>query len=216
MRNLSTLAFICVSFLFTGCYLSHERPTDAEGMPPVPAPVCPPESTDPVVRYDVLDAVDMTVEAGTRGVRFITFRVRELAHTDQEFAEFPYRFTALVGSLTMPDGEPVFDRVRLILSDRRSNFGPDSVIAAPDESIFENELWDANMLRAGAEVVFTLEADIAANAPGGTYEVRLGDECDLTPRMWFVPEDPPTVEMPVDRIGGNSPITIHVTVTPRT
>ena len=53
----------------------------------------------------------------------------------------------------------------------------------------------------------------------GTYAVcgsnaNLGNECDLTPRMWFVPDAPPTVEMPLDRIGGNAPITIHVTVVP--
>jgi hypothetical protein len=209
--TLITLAF--VSFVVSGCYASHTRPS--EDAPPevvVPPPVCPAESPESAVRYDVLDAEDVTVEAGTRRAQLVVFRLRETIGHDAEFAEYPYRVRAMLGSLTTPDGGAVFTNLRLRVAGRPSGFGPYDVVAGPDE-VAEGELWDANILRAGDEAVFTLEADIAEGVEG-VYEIRLGDECDLTPRMWFVPEDPPTVEMPTDRIGGNDPITIIVTVVP--
>ncbi len=210
MRNLITFAL--VSSLFVGCYSSHTRPNDAFVEPP-PAPTCAAESSDPVVRYDVLTSDNVVVEAGTRRVSLMSFRLRELTGTDVEFAEYAYRVEALMGSLTAPDGGPVFTNFGLRLSDRTSDFGPD--IVATGSEVVEGELWDARLLRAGQEVVFTLEADIT---PGvvGSFAIRLGDRCDLTPSMRFAPDGEIPIEIPLNRIGGNEPITILVTVVPAT
>lgn len=201
---------VALAGTLSGCYLSHgrERPPG-----PVPA-VCPAESPDPVVRYEDLGSGPVTHEAGTRRSEIASFRLTELVGADVEYAEYPYRVAALMGSLTTPEGGPVFTRMRLLIEERTGElFGPD-VIATGSE-VVEGELWDSSLLRAGRSVTATLVLDIAPDAVAGTYEFRLGNECDLTPRMWFVPEDGPTVEMPTDRIGGNEPITVRVTVVPR-
>jgi hypothetical protein len=211
VTRFNLIAFACVSSLFTGCYMSHERPSDAEVEMPPPAPTCAPESSDPIARYEVLMADDVEIEAGTRRAEIMSVSLRGLNGSDLEFAEYLYRFEAVMGSLTAPDGGAVFTNARLRVSGRSSLFGPYDIIAAGEE-VVEGEFWDANILRAGDEVVLTLEVDVAEGVEG-IYEVRLGDECDLTSRMWTVPEDGPTVEMSADLID-DEPITVIVTVVP--
>ena len=210
MNRFNLFALVIVSFLFIGCYSSHTRPNDAF-VEPTPGPMCAAESPDLAVRYDILTSDSVVVEAGTRRVALMSFRLRELTGTDVEFAEYAYRVEALTSSLTAPDGGPVFSGFGLRLSDRASDFGPD--IVATGGEVVEGELWDARLLRAGQEVIFTLEADIAAGV-AGTFAIRLGDRCDLTPSMRFAPDGVTPVEIPLDRIGGNAPITVLVTVVP--
>lgn len=213
MYRFNLIAFAFVSFVVSGCYASHTRPS--EDAPPEvvvpPAPTCPAESPESVARHEVLEAGDVTVEAGTRRAALASFRITAML-SDVEYAEYLYRFEALMGSLTAPDGGPAFTNARLRVTGRTALFGPYDIVATGSE-VVEGEFWDSNLLRAGDEVDLTLEVDVAEGVEG-VYEVRLGNECSLTERMWFVPEDGPTVEMPDELIGGNDPITVIVTVVP--
>jgi hypothetical protein len=128
-------------------------------------------------------------------------------------AEFPYRVAAIMGSLRTPDGHPAIDNIWLHMHERPALFGPDSP-STDSTSEFEGRLWDANILRANHELTFTLLMDIADDAEG-TFEITLGNECSLTPRMWFAPDGADTVPMPIELIGNNHPITVRITVVPR-
>ncbi|KAA0206768.1 hypothetical protein EDM68_01540 [Candidatus Uhrbacteria bacterium] len=212
MRNFFSLVFV---FLFvSGCYLSHGR-EDAPEMPiEPPSTGCPVESLDPVARFEVIDApAEITSAPGSRDVAVMSFRLTG-ARVDLETAEYPYRFAGALGSLTTPDGDPVFENARLVVSERTTLYGPYDVIDDGDEAE-EGEFWDANLLRAGGTFTFTFLVDVAEDAvPGGSYEVRLGDECSLSPRFWYFHEDG-TTEMPIELIGGNDPIAVRVTIGPR-
>lgn len=211
MRSFAPVSLVCASFV-SGCYASHTR---EEEMPPpvVEPPVCPEESGSPGVIVEVMSVSDVYVEAGTRDFAVLDFRVREIAGHDTEIAEFPYRIAALMGSLITPAGEPVFSQIWLDMHERRALFGPDDLPADATSSA-EGRLWDSNLLRAHEEFNFTLLLDVAPSA-AGTYEITIGSGCHFTPRMWFVPEDGPTIPMPVELIGNNTPVTVRVTITPR-
>ncbi|MEK7473549.1 MAG: hypothetical protein AAB668_02380 [Patescibacteria group bacterium] len=210
MRNFFSLVFVCL--FANGCYLSHGR-EDASETPPGPLPeLCPTEASDPDVTIDDVSAVDLTVEAGTAGVSPIGYVIRQRSGDDVEIAEFPVTFRALSGSLTTSDGRPAITNIRLE-TDRRTLYGPEDVSAGADLE-YETLLWDANMLRAHDDFPFYLIFDVTDTAEG-TFEVTLGDECHLTPRMWYVAADGDTRDMPIEEIGNNRPITVRVTVTSR-
>lgn len=227
MRSFFSFVFVCV--FVNGCYLSHgldfEPPPvpmdDAGSMVEPDASVgCPVESMDPVARFEVIDApAEIAIAPGSRDVAVMSFRLTD-ARVDLETAEYPYLISAYpdripggLGSLTTPDGGPVFTNVRLVVSERTTLYGPYDVIDDGDD-FEESELWDANLLRAGEEFTFTLLVDISSDAiPGGRYLIRLGDECSLSPRFWYF-RDGSTSEMPIEEIAGNDPITVHVTIGP--
>ncbi len=216
MRSFFSFAFVCV--FVSGCYLSHGREDAAEPIPDSPPTSCPVESPDPVARFDVdrSDVFDtdraISVPAGTRGVVLASFRLTDV-RADLETAEYPYRFAGALGSLTTPDGGPVFTNARLVVSERTTLYGPYDVIDDGDE-MEEGEFWDANLLRAGGAFTFTFLADVAEDAvPWSTYEVRLGNDCSLSPRFWYF-NGAGTSDMPIEEIGGNQPITVRVSITP--
>jgi hypothetical protein len=206
------ITFALVSCLLTSCYMSHEQ--HEEVAPPVPvAPMCPPASDlEPAVSIEMAEVSDVTLEAGTLRGEALAFTVRQLSGDDVEIAEFPGTIRALDGaSLTTPSGEPALT-LRFRVNDRSTLFGPEESEGEVEDPFL---LWKAWMLRANHEHDFELVIDVADDA-SGTFEVTMGDGCYFTPRMWFVPEESPTVEMPMDLIGNNHPVTFRVTVVPST
>ena len=207
MHRFSIVAFVYASVV-SGCYASHTREDE---MPPVVEPMCVPESgLEPVVSIEMGSVSDLEVEAGTRRFTALTFFVA--AHSsDVEIAEFPGTFRALDGgSLTTPSGEPALT-LRFRVNGRSTLFGPEASEGETEDSF---ELWEAWMVRDGNVAEFELTVEVAEDA-SGTFEITLGNECDFTPRTWFVPEDGPTIPMPIELVGNNSPVTFQLTVTPR-
>jgi hypothetical protein len=204
-----------------------EMPADDAGPMPEPDAGQPPigclaESADPVARFETVSApAAITIPAGSRDAVVASFRLTD-ARVDLETAEYPYLFSAYpgyimggIGSLTTPHGGPVFMNARLVVEERTTLYGPYDIIDDGDDTEVEyGEFWDANLLRAGREFIFTFLVDVAEDAvAGGDYYIRLGDECTLSPRFWYVYDDG-TTEMPIEEIGGNHPITIRVTIAP--
>jgi hypothetical protein len=210
VNRFNLLAFVIVSFVSVGCYSSHTRPNDAFVEPPN---LCPPESDlEPVASIEVGDMSNVTLEAGTRRGAALNFTVRQISGDDIEVAEFPGTFRALDGaSLTTPSGQPALT-LRFRVNDRSTEFGPEGSEGMTEDPFL---LWEAWLIRGHHEADFELVIDVANDAVG-TFEVTLGNECDLTPRMWFAADGlTPPVEMPMGLIGNNQPITFNVTVTSR-
>lgn len=214
MYRSNLIAFAFVSFVVSGCYASHVREEMEPMEPPpvvVPPDVCAPESDlEPVVSIEMGEVSDVTLEAGTLRGEALAFTVRQLSGEDVEIGEFPGTIRALDGaSLTTPSGEPALT-LRFRVNDRSTLFGPKESEGEVEDPF---ELWKAWYLRANHEHDFELVIDVADDA-AGTFEVTMGDDCHFTPRMWFVPEDGPTYEMPTDLIANNRPVTFRVTVVP--
>jgi hypothetical protein len=210
VTRFTLITFVCVSSLFTGCYASHVR---EEMEPPVVIePTCAPESDlEPVVSIEMGTVSDIEVEAGTRRATALAFSVG--AHSsDVEIAEFPGTFRALDGaSLTTPSGAPALT-LRFRVNGLSSYFGPEESEGTVEDTF---ELWNAWLVRDGDVHDFELTVEVAEDA-SGTYEITVGNDCDLTPRAWFVtPEgETPDEPMPMELIGNNAPITFRITVVP--
>jgi hypothetical protein len=197
------------SLLLQGCYLSH----GIDAGDPGGTPGCPPESSEEhALIIEVLADREIEVRAGTRSARVHAYRVSNVSEGDIQVAEWPQLFAAVMGEFHTTDGERVFTNIRLIEESRTTRLGPEYIhesATGPQEIL----LWDALLLRARRSFTFTLVMDIATGA-SGIYEITSGDGCHLTPRAWFAHEDGPEVEMPIELIANNRPLTTRVTIVP--
>jgi len=215
VTRFNLIAFVCVSFLFTGCYMSHERPEEMTSVEPPPSDVCAPPAVmgEPVLTVEQLDVADRHFRAGDRGVALMSFRIDNVSDSDAEIGEFFASFQTLAGSLMARTGQ-TFIGVRFEADRTGTLFGPEQL---PDDADLEGSvrLWDATMLRAGHSITLTLVVDVNVTANEGEFDVALGEsDCRLIPRAWYVPDMGDTYNMPLEVIANNAPISVHVTVDP--
>jgi len=211
VTRFNLIAFACVSSLFTGCYMSHERPEEMTSVEPPPSDVCGPPALmgSPVLVVEHLDIADRSFHAGQRGAVLMTFRIDNVSESDAEIGEFFASFRTIAGSLMAGTGQ-TFTNVRLD-ADRRG-----TLFYLEEEADLTGDvrLWDATMIRAHHSITFALTVDVSEDADEGQFRVDLGrEDCRLIPRAWYVPEMGDTFNMPLEVISNNGSIGTTVTIT---
>lgn len=193
--------------LLAGCYQSHG----------VESLICPEFEPvrEPVLIFASVPSGNVVVPAGVEGVRVNAFSALNVSPQDASLGIFPVTLRALEGSLWTADGPAIYD-IRFTVNGLSTLYGPEAVPAGAttEAVVYLMEAWP---IRAGRQYEYVLTVSFSPSARG-RYEITLGEDCRLTAHAQFedFEGDHPEIELdiPLELLGNNVPITRLVSVTP--